>query len=329
MRTTRQRTQIDYGDAVLPRAALALAQRRAGQSIRPRDAFHACGPVEWLTLGYLALASTVIVVFGAELRSAPWLLLAHAATVAGVVTLCAAAERWPKPGLRFARHWYPLSLFIGLFEELQSLVHLIIPHWQDRWLIAFDYALLGAHPTVWLEQFSSPLLNDTMQAAYISYYFYPVVLGGVLYAREETRSLRIFMTATAAAYYISYVIAILFPIEGPYHTLGALQRVPELHGGFFTALIGVVERFGRVHGAAFPSLHVAGATVAVLAAWRFQRRLFWWFLPFFGAMLVSTVYGRYHYVADLLAGLVVGAMGYVAAELLEAKEEIPQGASVL
>jgi len=33
-------------------------------------------------------------------------------------------------------------------------------------------------------------------------------------------------------------------------------------------------------------------------------------LPFFASMCVATVYGRYHYVADVLAGLVVGAMGF-------------------
>jgi membrane-associated phospholipid phosphatase len=68
---------------------------------------------------------------------------------------------------------------------------------------------------------------------------------------------------------------------------------------------------GRVHGAAFPSAHVAGSMVAILASWRYRRWLFWLCLPFFASMCVATVYGRYHYVADVLAGLAVGAMGFV------------------
>jgi membrane-associated phospholipid phosphatase len=90
----------------------------------------------------------------------------------------------------------------------------------------------------------------------------------------------------------------------------------ELNGGFFTKLMGVIEGFGRVHGAAFPSLHVSGSFVAVLGAWRYRRWLFWVFLPFFICMMVSTVYGRYHYIADVLAGLVTGALGYWLGEKL-------------
>jgi membrane-associated phospholipid phosphatase len=52
--------------------------------------------------------------------------------------------------------------------------------------------------------------------------------------------------------------------------------------------------------------------VAILCAWRYRRWLFWATLPFFVSMMVATVYGRYHYVADVLAGMLVGAAGYAA-----------------
>jgi membrane-associated phospholipid phosphatase len=39
-------------------------------------------------------------------------------------------------------------------------------------------------------------------------------------------------------------------------------------------------------------------------------------LPFFVSMCVSTVYGRYHYIADVLAGIVVGALGFAAGSWL-------------
>jgi membrane-associated phospholipid phosphatase len=113
---------------------------------------------------------------------------------------------------------------------------------------------------------------------------------------------------------------LVFPIEGPYHTLRALQQGP-LAGGPVTALMEFIQRFGRVHGAAFPSLHVAGTLVALLGARQYARRLFWVFLPLFAAMCVSTVYGRYHYAADVLGGLIVGAVGFWLAEQWEAKKE--------
>ncbi len=121
------------------------------------------------------------------------------------------------------------------------------------------------------------------------------------------------MTSTALAHYTVYLIAIVFPIESPHFSLPrASGPLAPLTGGFSTALIGVIETYGRVHGAAFPSAHVAGSMVAILCAWRYRRWLFWATLPFFVCMMVATVYGRYHYVADVLAGMLVGAAGYAA-----------------
>ncbi len=288
----------------------------------------ACGAFEWLTLAYLGFLNLLILLFHRNLPRAPLFFLGHLALAAAVVALSVAARRSlrsaaadsgqaPHPLLFFLYHWYPLALFLFFFEELHYLVHLVVPGWLDPWLIRFDYALFGVNPTVWLEQFASPALNDLMQFAYMTYYLYPVLLGIILYRRRELHAFWVVFTGTAVAYYIGYAVSILFPIEGPYHTLAGLQHV-ELDRGVFTTAINWIESFGRVHGAAFPSAHVSGSFVMMLGAWKYgptslttgRRWLFWLLLPFFLLMLVATVYGRYHYVADVLAGLLVGAVGF-------------------
>ena len=70
-------------------------------------------------------------------------------------------------------------------------------------------------------------------------------------------------------------------------------------------------RYLIVHGAAFPSQHVAGSVAALWGAWRFRRWLFWVMLPLVAAMCFSTVWGRYHYAADVFGGMVTGTLGYV------------------
>jgi membrane-associated phospholipid phosphatase len=293
---------------------IVLALRWTGENARCRESWwrtllQACGPFERLTLAYLSFLNLLILLFHRNLPGAPFFVLGHAALGGAIIALVAAARKSQHPVLVTLRNWYPMVLFLFFFEELHYLVHLVVPDWFDSWLICFDYALLGVHPTVWIEQFASPWLNDLMQLAYMTYYLFPVVLGVALYRRRELDGFWSVFTGTAVAYYIGYAVSILFPIEGPYHTLAVLQRV-DLQGGFFTAIINWIETFGRVHGAAFPSAHVSGSLVALLGAWRFRRRLFWLFLPFFLLMLVATVYGRYHYVADVFAGLLVGATGF-------------------
>lgn len=268
-----------------------------------------CCAFEWVTLAYLAWLEAIVLLCHRGIPHAGRYFAAHALVATALACLIARAAQSRSEFVRFARHWYPLPLYIFFFEELRGLVHAIFPGWFDRWLVAFDYRLTGVHPSVWLARFALPGLNDFMQFAYMTYFLNLVVLPAILYARRDRLAFWTVMTSTAIANYSIYVIAILLPIESPYYSLASLQTKP-LTGGGCTALIGLIERFGRVHGAAFPSAHVAGSAVAMLAAWRYRRWLFWVCLPFFACMCVATVYGRYHYVADVLAGLAVGAAGF-------------------
>jgi membrane-associated phospholipid phosphatase len=305
------RTEIPAGRAIpwgFGEPDLAEARSAAQWLDRIREG---CGAFEWVTLGYFAWLEAIVLLCHRNIPHAGRYFAVHLLLAAAVVCLAARAARSRSEVMRFARHWYPLPLYIFFFEELQGLVHAIFPGWFDRRLVAFDYALTGVHPSVWLARFASPALNDFMQFAYMTYFLNLVVLPVILYARRERLAFWTVMVSTAIANYSIYVIAILLPIESPYYSLASLQT-KTLAGGYCTALIGLIERFGRVHGAAFPSAHVAGSTVAVLAAWRYRRWLLWVCLPFFVCMCVATVYGRYHYVADVLAGLLVGTSGFFA-----------------
>jgi len=76
-------------------------------------------------------------------------------------------------------------------------------------------------------------------------------------------------------------------------------------------MMGFIEHYGRVRGAAFPSAHVTGATAALWGAWKYRRWLFWALLPFYLGMCFSVVWGRYHYCADVFGGIIAGTLGYL------------------
>jgi membrane-associated phospholipid phosphatase len=303
------------------------------------------GTFEWVALTYLAISSVLIAIFAENLAHPVRLLSVQALVALVIVALCRAEDNvWAaEPGAtrprrrgeriarngcptfqrrfwHFWRHWYPHLFFLFCFEELGVLVHLVSPRWQDAKLIAFDHWLTGVHPSIWLEQFSGPGRNELMQFAYLTYFVYLVVLGGILYYQEDWRGYWSVMTYSAVAYAIGYLIAIFFPIESPWFAMAGSWH-GELHGGPFTAVINFIEHYGRVRGAAFPSEHVAGSFAALWGAWRHRRWLFWVMLPLILCMCVSTVWGRYHYVADILGGMVTGTLGYVIGKWLMKKHE--------
>jgi membrane-associated phospholipid phosphatase len=283
-------------------------------------AWGACGAFEWVALGYLTLSGTLIAAF-AENLAHPLRLIGVQATVAAMILiLCRVAARaadlakWRSETFsskfwRFWRHWYPHLFFVFCFEEMGKLAHLVSPGWHDAKLISFDQWLTGVNPSLWLEQFAHPALNEFMQFAYFTYFVFLVVLGGILYYQRDWQGYWSVMSYSAIGYVFGYVIAILFPVQSPWFSMAGMWH-GELAGGPFTALINVIEKCGRVHGAAFPSQHVAGAMAALWGAWQHRRWLFWVFLPMVACMCVSTVYVRNHYVADVFGGMVTGTLGY-------------------
>lgn len=275
-----------------------------------------------LTLGYLCLSTLLIAGWHENIASWRILLPVHLALMAVIAGL-AAARRRTIPVLSFAGHWYPTLIFLFFFEEIGLIVHAIHPGWFDAYLIRADYALFGVHPTVWIERFNTYWLTELMQLAYTSYYLLTIGYAARLWLRGRRGEFAALIEATCIAYYLCYVIYVLFPIESPYHTLRHLQQA-DLAGGPVTALIDLIEKHGRVHGGAFPSAHVAGSTVVLLSALRFERKVGCLLLPLVLCIFVATVYGRYHYVVDILAGIAVAAAGCLAAWSL-VKSRFPGG----
>ncbi len=305
-----------------------------------------CGAFEWVALGYLAISSILIVICSENLGHPLRLLSVQALVGCMIVALCRAEVNvWsgtPKSRIEesgiasgtltqrfwhFWRHWYPHLFFLFCFEELAALVHLVSPRWQDAKLIAFDHWMTGVHPAIWLEQFATTGRNEFMQFAYLTYFVYLLVLGGVLYYREDWHGYWSAMTYSAVAYAIGYVIAIFFPIESPWFAMAGSWN-GELHGGPFTAVINFIEHYGRVRGAAFPSEHVAGSFAALWGAWRHRRWLFWVMLPPVLCMCASTVWGRYHYVVDIFGGMVTGTLGFVIGKWIMKRQEAGSGAKL-
>lgn len=264
-----------------------------------------------LTLGYLCFSTLLIVACRGNVASWRSLLPVHLAMMAAIAVLAVARQR-RVPVLVAAAEWYPTLIFLFFFEEIGLIVHAIHPGWFDRYLIDADLALFGVHPTVWIERFNGYWMTEYMQLAYTSYYLLTIGFAARLWFGGRRGEFAALIEATCVAYYLCYVIYVLFPVESPYHTLRHLQQA-DLAGGPVTALIDFIERHGRVHGGAFPSAHVAGSMVVLFSAFRFERKIGWRLLPLVLSICVATVYGRYHYVVDIFAGIAVAAAGCLAA----------------
>ena len=202
------------------------------EALRKRiaESWAACGAFEWMAFAYLGASSVLICIFAGNLAYPLRLLATQALVATLILSLCwvqahtasrarPAAASFSSRWWHFWRYWYPHLFFLFCFEELAYLMTLYTPNWQDAKLIAFDYWLTGVYPSVWAEQFATVPRNEFMQLAYLSYFTYLLILGGILYVRREWWAYWSVMTYSMAGYMIGYFIAMFFPVESPWFAM--------------------------------------------------------------------------------------------------------------
>jgi membrane-associated phospholipid phosphatase len=203
-----------------------------------------------------------------------------------------------------AHAWYPLAMPLIAFPEAALLHDLFVAEWRDGYLLAFEARVFSEPPTAWLGRHSSVVFSELLQIGYLSYFLFLPIVAAILYARDDRRPFFSLMAATMLGYVICYVLFLVFPTEGPAHTLRHLHTQPLPSGPFRSAVL-FIQRAGT-HGNAFPSAHVVGAVVPVIFAWRFVPKLAPWLAVLLLLMCVGAVYDRYHYASDMLGGLIIG-----------------------
>ena len=106
------------------------------------------------------------------------------------------------------------------------------------------------------------------------------------------------MLTLALAMYLGFVGYLLFPALGPVGTVTGLRPLGS------NVVIETVATYGVALGT-FPSLHAGVCAAVAIDAWRVSRR--WGVVFTVVAVLIwgSTIYLRYHWLPDLLAGLLL------------------------
>jgi membrane-associated phospholipid phosphatase len=74
--------------------------------------------------------------------------------------------------------------------------------------------------------------------------------------------------------------------------------------------------FARIRRDVFPSMHVAISFVVWLYAYRNSKKLFFILSPLILSLWLSTLYLRYHYLIDVVAGLILAPLSYLLANWL-------------
>lgn len=264
--------------------------------------------IDYLTLIYLGILSLLIAIFHFRLDNWIFYLIIHALYILIVVIIIYLRQKTKSRIIHFLRDTYPL-LSIGFFyKELEGLIHIVFPGCFDYLINRLELKVFGVYPTIWLQGIVSPGLTEFFVYFYSSYYFIVIISALAFYIPNRKEEFHEFSVNLMLAYYICFIVFVLFPVEGPRFALESFYTIP-LKGYAFSKMHAQHMDTGFIsayRGAAMPSSHIAATFVSLIMMRRYKRRLYYLIFPIFTLMVLSTVYGRYHYVSDAVAGIIVG-----------------------
>ena len=266
-------------------------------------------PLEALNFLTLALLSGLTMLLDGRVPDPGGILKLYALMTAGLALVMAAVHREDRlaPALQFAVNFYPMAFVPLLYESLGPLILAARPTAMDGGLIAADRALFGTDPTVWLQRFIHPLLTDLFFVSYLAYYFIAIALGVVIWMRDRAVARRFIFTLTLA-YVLSYAGYFAVPALGPRVALAGSHSVPLETTAVSRAISSTLDQLENTKCDVFPSGHTMIAVIVMIVAYQRARDTFWWLLPVATGLVISTVYCRFHYVVDVIAGTILAVI---------------------
>lgn len=275
------------------------------------------------------------------------IMLLNCVTVSTLIALRQNRDRarW----LMAAADLFPVLLILIAYRESGWLLTPDSSHHLDFVFIGWDRRLLQNRFVEAVLQAGAPWLQRYLELAYLL--CYPLVPLGVaavhlaiqrspenappsswwhlparcrLYARriahvffgkfdpaQSMHAMEDFWATVLLSTLFCYAVYPLFPLTPPrvlFHDVPGPHVEPLLRRWNFWLL----DHYS-VQACIFPSGHVAAVTAVALAV---RKRTPWFgglFLFLAASVAFATVYGRYHYAADALAGALVGVAAFVAA----------------
>lgn len=290
----------------------------------------------------MRLSGTIIAIGHYNVRSSEWVLagfftyVAFSATwffglrdprvlktwalAAVIVAIIQILKRFPKGGRSYTRDLAPVAYTLAAYREMDWFTPAVHAHRLERAWIVWDRRLLDdGHLRAAIESTGS-LLPGFLELCYALVYAVALASLIAIFLNHSRDRVNLFWLAYLVGTLGVYALFPYFPSEPP-RTAFPGADMPHITTAIREFNLFIVSGYG-IHSSVFPSAHVSSALSAawgLLAAIPKRRWIGWSMFAYGIVVAIATVYGRYHYAADGLAGI---AMSLVALAVLKIRTRI-------
>jgi membrane-associated phospholipid phosphatase len=222
-----------------------------------------------------------------------------------------------RPYWEIVRDWFPFLIILLMYYSLYGdATLLMVTTDRDQALIGLDQRLFGFQASLILQRIISPGLTAWMNFAYFYHIINIPLVALFVYNWRERARFREMMSGLMVVSFFGLMGYLLVPAIGPMYTLRDQYTVPLSHSiMMFNRNVDFMD-YARIRRDVFPSMHAAISFVVWLYAYRNSKKLFGILSPLILSLWVSTLYLRYHYLIDVMAGLILAPLSYLLANWL-------------
>lgn len=265
----------------------------------------------YLLIFCFVILANVFIFFSRHKQNAAWKIYLIINTL---IVLCGVSLFYLKSKndvLSVLADWVPLFLVFFFYQTAGLLSRVFHDDTFDHHIIQFEKKWFGVHyPCMhWSEIFDVYWLSEFLHLCYLSYYFLLYGVPLYFYLRHDYAAFYQFTFAELLILLTAFFTHSIVPVLSP-RTIYEKIKQP-MRDGIIYRFTHFIVQSGSANGTAFPSTHVAIGTLMVLIALHIHTTFFYYVLPVALGLIICTIYGRFHYVVDMIAGMIYGSLVFV------------------
>jgi membrane-associated phospholipid phosphatase len=255
---------------------------------------------EWLLIGYFGYVALISPAFHLPARFSPFLV---AILVPALFFVLARAQH---PAFNILRDWIAVALILVAYREMDWFS--VLPRnfgLELRW-VQWDRTLLNQWGLQSRIESLGAVLPMYLELCYLLVYAVAPFVVAILYLEDRRERVNEVLFPYLLGTLLAYALFPYFPSDPPRVAFGG-SDLPNVSSVVRELNLWLVGDYG-IHSSVFPSAHVSSAFSVAWALFAYlpeRRRIGWGMLVYAVSVALGTIYGRYHYAADVVAGLVV------------------------
>ena len=283
---------------------------------------------DWILLGYLVMMLVLTLARRGE-SMLPVGLAGFDLTWFAIVLFTVRAQNRRTPLVSVVYRLSLVALPLVSYLQLRWILPVIAPGSVDGALLAFDTRVFAYEPAIAWDDLVAPPVTEWFSFFYYSYFFL-LALHAIPIATfaADGRLLKEFAFGLLLVFCVGHLVYVIVPGVGPHaYAATAGTFANQLEGPLFWPLVRDAVASAGAQKDIFPSLHTAVPVFLTLFAFhhrdRAPFRFTWPVLAFFTSQIVvATMYLRWHYLADILAGVVLATTSAMVSGRVAAWEEL-------